>query len=231
VGQNGLILFDFGLNLGVEKFHNFGSVSLLLLRQVTDSFVDAPAIRKAASRFVFSIFIFLAIVELFCYLPEFFFFVPDHEQGAESPLVGPVETALMLMQEIESGCCGQCVVGPTSARDLFGEQVEGRTYIEQSRHVCRARFVHFLVKHDGFHGPDAAQAPESGSHFLYGSLLDRVSRLEIVAVLVDEELEVSLAFVFEDDGLAKETVTQGILGRSPFTFFRYRAARQLPVLL
>ncbi len=67
-----------------------------------------------------------------------------------------------------------------------------------------------FIEQGGFDGPGAALAPAGGAHFLNQAEFDFVHRAEVVDMLLQEIQEVLALFVFENDAVGAEAVTESV---------------------
>ncbi len=124
------------------------------------------------------------------------------QQVAEGALVDEVEARLVAMEEAEPWGIGDFGEGGGDAGQLFA----GGLVIEGG--------LEPLV----LDGPEAAEAPVGGSHFLDERLVHLVVRGEAGKVLIHDVIEGFAGLVADDDVLGQQAVTKGVSRGAALTF-------------
>jgi hypothetical protein len=132
----------------------------------------------------------------------------ESEEVGESALIGAVETGFVAVEEVEF--------------------VAGREFGEGGSHAIAGRgvsaFADFVIEQGGFDGPEAAETPGGGDHFLDGGVLDVIGGVEFLDVVLVDDLKGFAAFVVEEDAFRQEAVAEGILGRAALALFGFGAS-------
>ena len=108
----------------------------------------------------------------------------------KSALEHRMETGFVTMEEIELGMGGKLAEGLGHAADFGGAGL----------------FAHGGGEHLGFHGPGAAEAPETGGHFLEHAEFEVIDRGEALDEEVAEGAEGFGIFLADEDGFGEESV-------------------------
>ncbi len=108
------------------------------------------------------------------------------------------------------------------------EFVAGREFGEGGSHAIAGRGVSaasdFVIEQGGFDGPDAAETPGGGDHFLDGGVLDVIGGVEFLEVVLVDDLKGVAAFVVEEDAFRQEAVAERVLGRAALALFGFGAS-------
>jgi hypothetical protein len=119
------------------------------------------------------------------------------EQGQEGAAIDEVEAGFVAMDEVETaGIVGQ---GGEGGGEAFGLRGGGMEVVFE-----------FLIEGGGFDGPEAAQAPDGGDHFLDQSLSGEIGGGEAAEEILVEFAESVGGLVGEEDAVGQNAVAEGI---------------------
>jgi hypothetical protein len=132
----------------------------------------------------------------------------ESEEVGEGSLISTVEAGFVAVEEVEF--------------------VASREFGEGGGHTITGggvgAFADFVIEQGGFDGPEAAESPGGGDHFLDGGVLDVIGGVEFLDVVLVDDLEGVAAFVVEEDAFRQEAVAEGVLGRAALAFFGFGAS-------
>jgi len=119
------------------------------------------------------------------------------EQALEGAAIDQVEAGFVAMDEVETaGIVGQ---GGEGGGETFGIRGGGMEVVFE-----------FLIEGGGFDGPEAAQAPDGGDHFLDQRLSGEVGGGEAAEEILVEFAEGVGGLVGEEDAVGQDAVAEGI---------------------
>jgi hypothetical protein len=138
------------------------------------------------------------------------------EQGQEGAAIDQVEAGFVAMDEVETaGIVGQGGEGGGKAFGLRGGGIQ--------------LVFEFLIEGSSFDGPEAAQAPDGGDHFLDEGLGGKVGGGETAEEILVEFAEGVGGLVGEEDAVGQDAVAEGIEGRAALALGGFGAAGECSV--
>jgi hypothetical protein len=138
------------------------------------------------------------------------------EEGLEGATIDQVEAGFVAMDEVETaGIVGQ---GGEGGGEAFGLRGGGKEVVFE-----------FLVEGGGFDGPEAAQAPDGGDHFLHQSLSGEVGGGETAEEIFVEFAESVGGLVGEEDAVRQDAVAEGVEGRAALALGGFGAAGECAI--
>ena len=125
----------------------------------------------------------------------------------EAALVDAVEAGLVAVDESEIGRGGESAEGGGEAAEVVGFFVlAGETVIEKA----------------ALDGPEAANAPVGGGHFLDHPEFDAIDGCETIEVAGDQGVELGAGFAADEDTIGEQAMAQRIRRRAALPFRGFR---------